>query len=231
MPAEEFHGFPEDTRLYLKELAANNDRLWFTANKARYEQLVLEPALRFIEAMGPLLDGISSHFLAIPTRTRGSLMRVYRDTRFSEDKTPYKTNIGIQFRHERAKDVHAPGFYVHIEAEEVFLAAGAWHPDRDALSKIRDRIVAFPAKWEEVRDSSEFQGAFQRTGDRLKRPPKGYDPADPCIEDLKWKDFIAVQSVAPEEIVQRDFPIFCAGAFTKARDYVAFLCEALGVPF
>ncbi|MDF1551658.1 MAG: TIGR02453 family protein [Deferrisomatales bacterium] len=231
MPVQGFTGFPPETLSYLEELAANNDREWFTANKGRYDQVVLEPALRFIAAMGPLLDSISHHILAVPTRTRGSLMRVHRDTRFAKDKTPYKTNIGIQFRHERAKDVHAPGFYVHIEVQEAFVALGTWHPAPDALAKIRDRIVAFPGEWEAARDDQGFRAAFELSGDRLTRPPKGYDPDHPCSEDLKWKDFLAVQTVGAAEIGDPDFPIYCAKQFATSRGYMSFLCAALGVPF
>ncbi|MCW8921644.1 MAG: TIGR02453 family protein, partial [Sedimenticola sp.] len=95
-----FEGFPDGTLPFLAELKANNNKAWFNDNKARYEALVREPALAFIESVGPGLAEISLHFRAIPKKVGGSLMRVYRDTRFAKDKTPYKTNIGIQFRHE-----------------------------------------------------------------------------------------------------------------------------------
>ncbi|MGI9257968.1 MAG: DUF2461 domain-containing protein, partial [Gammaproteobacteria bacterium] len=128
-----FAGFPAQTAKFLTELANNNARDWFNVNKQRYEDHVLEPALTFINAMEPRIEKISPHFLAVAKRTGGSLMRVYRDTRFSKDKTPYKTNIGIQFRHELGKDVHAPGFYLHIQPKNCFLGAGIWRPDSDAL--------------------------------------------------------------------------------------------------
>ena len=112
-----FTGFPPGTLRFLRELERNNDREWFAVNKPRYEALVREPALDFIATMGPKLLSISDHFVALPKKTGGSLMRVYRDTRFGKDKTPYKTNIGIQFRHEVAKDIHAPGYYLHIDNE------------------------------------------------------------------------------------------------------------------
>src|SRR5665811_1482075 len=101
-----------------------------------YEREVLEPALAFVHAFGPKLRKISPFFVASDDRVGGSLMRVYRDTRFAKDKTPYKTNVGIQFRHEQGRDVHAPGFYLHISPEECFFAVGCWHPDPDALGRI-----------------------------------------------------------------------------------------------
>ena len=116
--------FSKSTFKFLDQLAANNNRTWFEENKPRYESLIREPALEFIEAMAPALKMFAPHFRADPRKMGGSLMRVYRDARFSRDKTPYKTNIGIQFRHELGKDVHAPGFYVHISTAECFLAVG-----------------------------------------------------------------------------------------------------------
>ena len=125
--------FKTSTIKFLRELEKNNNRDWFEANKHRYESDVREPALAYIEAMAPRLAKISPHFIASPKKVGGSLMRVYRDVRFSKDKTPYKTNIGIQFRHSAGKDVHAPGFYMHIEPSQVFIAAGIWRPDSEML--------------------------------------------------------------------------------------------------
>ena len=131
---------PELTK-FLRQLAKNNNREWFQKNKERYEGEVRDPLLRFVEAFGPRLQKISPHFVADPKKMGGSLFRIYRDTRFSRDKSPYKTFCGVQFRHERAKDVHAPGFYLHIQPDEVFVGVGLWHPEGDTLRLIRDAIV------------------------------------------------------------------------------------------
>ena len=135
------HYFSDETFQFLSSLALNNNRVWFEENKQRYEDAVRTPALRFIDDIAVELAAISPHFLAIPKKVGGSLMRVYRDTRFSKDKRPYKTNIGIHFRHEVGKDVHAPGFYLHIAPGECFVGVGVWRPDSRALAKIRDAIV------------------------------------------------------------------------------------------
>ena len=119
---------------FLRDLAANNDREWFSANKSRYIAEVQEPALAFVEDLGMRLpEEVSPHFVADARANGGSVFRIYRDTRFSKDKTPYKTHTGIQFRHERSRDVHAPGFYLHLEPRNVFMACGCWHPERDTL--------------------------------------------------------------------------------------------------
>ena len=131
MATKRYAGFTPETIAFLNELSKNNNREWFKANKSRYEELVLDVALRFIQSMQDPLAEIAPNFIAQPTRVGGSLMRVYRDTRFSKNKTPYKTNVGIQFRHERAKDVHSPGYYVHIATDEVFIGVGMWRPASD----------------------------------------------------------------------------------------------------
>src|SRR6266545_6313689 len=132
---------------FLANLRANNDREWFAANRARYEADVLEPALAFIEDFGYRLQSISPHLRADPRRAGGSLFRIYRDTRFSKDESPFKTNTGMHFRHERARDAHAPGFYLHLEPGGVYAGGGIWHPDTPAANRIREAIVSDPDRW------------------------------------------------------------------------------------
>ena len=223
--------FPEDTIPFLKCLANNNNREWFNENKARYESSVREPALTFIEAMGPELERISPHFRAIPKKVGGSLMRVYRDTRFSKDKTPYKTNIGIQFRHELGRDVHAPGFYLHIEPDGCFLGVGIWRPESKALGRLRDFIVDNPASWKKAKQYKPFQSNFQLVGDSLKRPPRGYPADHPLLEDLKRKDFIACANFDETEICKQGFVNFAAKRFAQADPFMSYLCMALEVGY
>ena len=132
---------------FLRELGAHNDRAWFAANRARYDDHVRDPLLCFIADFGPRLAEISPQFVADPRPAGGSLFRIHRDTRFSRDKAPYKTNAGVQFRHAAGRDAHAPGFYLHLEAGEVFAAAGLWHPGPTELGKVRDAIVERSEEW------------------------------------------------------------------------------------
>ena len=106
--------FQPDLFRFLDALRGNNNREWFQANKERYESDVKGPMLRFIGDFAPRLRQISPRFVADPRPNCGSLFRIYRDVRFSKDKTPYKTNAGAQFRHQAGKDAHAPGFYLHV---------------------------------------------------------------------------------------------------------------------
>ena len=231
MAAGRYAGFNAETVAFLEELSRNNNREWFKENKSRYEELVLDVALRFIQSMQDPLAEISPHFVAQATRMGGSLMRVYRDTRFSKNKTPYKTNIGIQFRHERAKDVHSPGYYVHISPEEVFIGVGMWRPEPDALRGIRERIAAKPAEWKRTVGDAGFKRRFSLGGEVLTRPPRGFDKDHECIDDIKRKSFIAVQDLAVEDCLSPQFQRKVENTFKAGTPYMQFLCKAVGVQF
>lgn len=215
---------------FLKELAANNRKAWFEEHKARYEAEVREPALALIRAFAPRLERISPHFVASDRKVGGSLMRIHKDVRFSKDKSPYKTNLGIQFRHEAGKDVHAPGFYVHVEPSGCFLAAGMWHPESGALRAVREAIVADPAGWKRVRDGKAFRRRWDLAGDALKRAPKGFDPDHPLIEDLRRKDHVAVADLDPKLLTSPDLEKHLAETFRAAKPYMAFQAAALDLP-
>jgi len=223
--------FTKATFKFLDELANNNNRAWFESNKPRYESLVREPALEFIGAMAPVLKTFAPHFRAEPRKVGGSLMRVFRDTRFSRDKTPYKTNIGIQFRHELGKDVHAPGFYVHVAADECFFAVGCWHPDSDALGKVRDLVAKKPEQWFAARDDKQFTAQWALWGDSLTRPPRGYDANHPAIADIKRKDFVAIAPLSVSEVTGAGLAKLSGKRFAETAPFMKFLCGALEVTY
>lgn len=231
MAGNRYATFKQETIGFLRELEKNNNRDWFNQNKSRYETDVLDVALNFIQSMHDPLRQIAPHFTAVPKRMGGSLMRVYRDTRFSRNKAPYKTNIGIQFRHEQAKDVHAPGFYVHIDPDEVFLGVGLWRPEPAALAAIRERISAKQAEWLRARDDKSFKRHFSLGGQSLSRPPRGYDKEHPLIEDIKRKDFIAIKNMNVGEATAPRFQQKVETAFNAATPMMRFLCKAVGVPY
>jgi uncharacterized protein (TIGR02453 family) len=213
---------------FLSELRDHNDRDWFTANKDRYEAHVLEPALAFIEDFGYRLRDISPHFRAEPKRTGGSMFRIYRDTRFSKDKSPYKTNTGMYFRHEAGKDAHAPGFYLHLSPGEVFGGGGIWHPDSKALTAIREAIVRDPDGWSRAK---RLEGGLELGGEALKRVPPGFDKEHPHAEDLKRKDFFAWVKLSEDEAVAPDFLDRYTRVCESATPLVRFLCRTLDLPY
>lgn len=224
-------GFSPALFAFLRDLEANNDRGWFNANKARYIDDLRDPMLDFIMRFGPRLAEISGCFVADPRANGGSLFRIYRDVRFSKDKRPYKTNAGAHFRHQAGRSAHAPGFYLHLEPGGGFAASGVWRPDGPALAKIRDAIAGDPARWRKVTSPKALGPGGALSGQSLKRPPRGYDPDHPLIEDLKRKDFFALARFSEAEARAPGF----IDAFTQTcRRFSAltrFLTEALEHPW
>jgi uncharacterized protein (TIGR02453 family) len=223
--------FTKQTFAFLSSLTENNTREWFEEHKQDYENFVREPALDFISDMGNEMPAISKHFLALPKKVGGSLMRVQRDTRFGRDKTPYKTNLGIQFRHEVGKDIHAPGYYLHIEPGECFVGVGLWHPDADALFKIREGIAKNGKAWVKARDDRDFNKHFELVGDALANAPRGYARDHPLVEDLKRKDFIGLAALSEANVTSKNFRARVVERFKQAGPYMGFLCKALELRF
>ena len=224
--------FTADLFRFLKDLRAHNDREWFAKNKERYLDVVQEPALEFVRGFSSYLHKISPHFVADDRPSGGSLFRIYRDVRFSKDKSPYKTHVGLDFRHKASRDVHSPSFYLHLQPGETFMAAGVWHPDSKTLQKIRTAIVDKPDRWKRVAHGKEFATSFRLSaGERLKRPPSGFTADHPLIEDLKYKDHVCSSMLDEQTVTAETFLPEFATLCRQAGPYVAFLCEALGLPF
>ena len=216
---------------YLSDLANHNNRDWFKENQDTYERYVREPALDFINDFAKPLERISPHFVADSRKAGGSLFRIQRDTRFSKDKTPYKENTGMHFRHAQAKDVHAPGFYLHFQPGECFMGVGLWRPESKVAYTIREHIAEDSAAWKKATRGKRFADVFSLEGDSLTRPPKGYAEDHPLIEDLKRKDFIASTRLTQKQITSDHFMKDFADNCRRAAPFMEFLCEAVGVPF
>jgi uncharacterized protein (TIGR02453 family) len=216
---------------FLKDLKKNNEKPWFEQNKDRYERHLRAPMLEFIGDFGSRLAKISKNFRADPRPNGGSLFRIYRDVRFSKDKTPYKTQASAHFRHAEVAHVHAPGFYLHLEPGECFLGVGIWHPDPPAAGKIRDAIVERPAAWKKALADKKFRARHRLTGETLVRPPRGYDPAHPLIEDLKRKDFVAVANFSEKDACGTGFMDDFSDACRAASPFMKFLTEAVGLEY
>ena len=210
---------------FLRDLKANNDRKWFKAQKARYEAEVVNPVTDFIENMAPRVAKISPHIVVDPRPNGGSRFRIYRDTRFSKDKSPYKTHVGCQFRHTAGKDAHAPGFYVHLGPGEVFFGGGVWGPQGEALRSIRQRIVDKPDEWKRA------TGKLDLRGDQLVRAPKGFDQDHPLIEDLRRKSFFSMHDANEAAATSADFEKAVDKQFKKVAPLMDFVAKALGLPF
>ncbi len=211
---------------FLEQLKRNNTKPWFEKNKARFEADLRDPLLRFIEDVAPKLERISKEIVADPRKSGGSMFRIYRDVRFSKDKSPYKTHAAAQFRHVSGKDVHAPGYYLHLEPGSVFMGAGMWHPDSPSLANIRRAIVEDPAAYKRLVNGKVLRETFTREGESLKRPPRGFDADHPLVDELKLKDHILVARFEEADACDAGFLDLFAQRCRQASKYMAFLARA-----
>ena len=228
----EFNGFKKSFFEFFEDLKDNNNREWFTENKSRYEDRVVEPLLAFIEAMQPRLKKISPHILAVPKKQGGSMFRIYRDIRFSKDKRPYKEHGACQFRHDAGKDAHAPGFYVHLEPGNIMFGGGIWMPPSETLRNIRTAIANDAAGWNRVKNAKALKETYgDIRGEGLTRPPKGFDADHKHIEDLKRKTFFVMRNGTKTGAAKPQFADDVAKSFRAASPLMRFLCKANGLPY
>jgi uncharacterized protein (TIGR02453 family) len=216
---------------FLAELADNNTREWFEANRERYRSEVQEPLLRFIADFADPLAAISPSFVADPRPSGGSMFRIYRDVRFSRDKSPYKTHAAAQFRHRDGRDAHTPCFYLHLEPGNVFAGAGLWHPPGPALTAVRRAIAEQPKRWRSVTGDRAFAAHHTLGGDTLSRAPRGFDPDDPLIDDIKRKDFVSYCPFTERQVCAEGFLARFTDCCSAAGSFVRFLTEAVGHRF
>jgi uncharacterized protein (TIGR02453 family) len=217
---------------FLRDLEANNDREWFHSNKERYIDTLQEPALAFISDFAPRLARLSPHFRADARVVGGSLFRIQRDTRFSKDKTPYKTNTGVYFRHELAGDVHVPGFYLHLEPSASFAGVGIWRPRANLANRIRRAISEDPAGWKKATRSTRFTAAWSlESEEKLQRVPREFDSGHVYADDLRLKSFTAGHRLTQKEVTASGFIAQYESLCRVAVPFMAFLCEAAGVEF
>ncbi len=178
------------------------------------------------------LAGISPSYIADPRTNGGSIFRIYRDTRFSKNKLPYKKNIGFQFRHIAGKDAHAPGYYVHIQPGDSFAGGGIWLPPTKVLNRIRDAMIRNTDEWLKIKQFiAESSDVSFIEGDRLKRPPQGYPSDHPIIEDLKCKTLFAGRSFTDKEVTSERFIDEVEAVLLDVVPLMRFINEAQDLSF
>jgi len=217
--------FTEELFRFLGRLKHNNNRDWFLTHKDDFETRVRQPALRFIADFAAPLQEISPYLVADARPSRGSLFRIHRDTRFSYDKRPYKTNVAMRFSH-RGKDVHSPGFYLHLEPGGCFAASGLWHPEPPTLLKVRSAIVSRSEEWRAVRKLLNWDDAS-----KLTRPPRGFPADHEFVEDLKLRDLGTAVEFSDKQVCSPKLLSTFAAACRKMSPIAAFLSSAVGLKF
>ena len=193
--ARAFAGFPPEMMQFFRSLKRNNRREWFQPRKEIYEQQIKAPMLELIAAINDELRKFAPEYVTEPKK---ALFRIYRDTRFSADKTPYKTHIAASFARRGGERLGTGGFYFSVSHETIEVAAGIWHPDRDVTLAVRNHIAG---AHEELRqmlaDKKSRKLAGELRGDSLSRTPKGFDPAHPAADFLKMKDWVLDVTLDP----------------------------------
>lgn len=200
MNEQDFRGFTPDAFSFLRELSENNNRDWFDANKPRYERELLAPAVALVAAVGERLRAEFPH-VTYDTRTNGSgsLMRIYRDTRFSADKSPYKTQIAMMFSSGTGKKTESPGFGLQLSLRGVETMAGMFRFTKEGLSRYRAAVDddASGAELEGACEAIEAGGGYRLEGRTYKRVPRGFDPDHPRADLLRHSGLYAGAPVLP----------------------------------
>jgi uncharacterized protein (TIGR02453 family) len=223
--------FTADLFRFLTELRDHNERDWFNANKARYEQSARDPFLRLIADLAPKLKKISAHFVADASPVGGSMMRIYRDTRFAKDKTPYKTGLAATFWHAKAKEGAMPAFHLRLEPDHSSVGAGIWRPEPGPLKKIRSAIASDTKRWQRITSDQQLGSGCGMMGESLKRPPPGFDANHPCIEDIKRKDFGLSAPLDVKRLTQAAFLDDVVDGMRAATPFLEFVTKSIGLAF
>lgn len=213
---------PASSLDFLKLLKKNNDRDWFNAHKERY----LAELSQLEHFAGVLLHEMNGHDVIETPSGKKSLHRIYRDTRFSKDKTPYKNNWSGSF--SRAGKQRRGGYYFHIEPGNSFAAGGFWAPNPADLKRIRDEIAWDAAPLRKILKSKFFRDTFgSLLGEQVKTTPQGYDPKDPAIDLLRYKQFLLQKNFSDKEVLSKDFVKELSKTFRAMRPFFDYMSGVL----
>lgn len=219
-----FDGFPPEGIRFLKRLKANNDREWFAAHKGEYLEFVRTPMESLLAALAGPIGRIAPEMHVDPKKC---IFRIYRDTRFSRDKRPYKTHVAAII-HPRGHWEESAGLYLHIEPGEVYLGGGIYMPDGPQLKKIRAAVASKPGEFLAIVEGTRFRKRFGTLrGDRLSRAPLGYPPDHPMIEWLKWKQMFVAVEWEEGAAGRKDFVERVTGVYGEMMPLVRFINAAL----
>lgn len=213
-----FPGFPPETQAFLRELRENNRREWFTANKARFDDVVKAPALQWVSAMGERLRTLDADIVVdLRANGSGSLMRAARDTRFSKDKSPYKVNVAMMWWRGAGKKMQHPGFGMQITPDDAGLMAGMFHFQKPMLDAYRQAVVDEELGQALLQAAKAVEEAgYVISGRRYKTVPRGYDKAQPRAEWLKYNNLHAgTHDIAPGVIASPQLIDVCFDHFAK----------------
>ena len=211
--------FTDDTLSFLRKLARNNDREWFHAHKDDYEAHVRRPMLAVIERLAVDFPRIAPDLVASPR----SMYRIYRDTRFSPDKTPYKTHVSAAFSHRTLPKNESAGLYFHLAPNQLWIGGGLYAPQTAQLQRIREHIVANLGSFRALVESPAMRRLGGVTGWTLKRVPRGFPPDHEAADYLRLKQYLAGAELAPALALSPRFYRSLVQRFTALAPFIRFL--------
>ena len=232
---ETFTGFTAEAIQFLVDLADNNDRAWFNPRKAEYERLLKRPLEALCVALGGRFEARDIPLEADPAR---SPFRIYRDVRFSKDKSPYKTQISASFAwagdrargsgRSHADNVHASGGYFSLGPGNIYVGGGVWRPEPSWLKAFRDRVAADDQELRQIVEAPDFVSAFGSLGDdgeSLKRVPAGYPPDHPAADILKKKNVTFGRRLSDGDVFDPGLPDILADTFATGTPLLRYLAS------
>jgi uncharacterized protein (TIGR02453 family) len=225
MKTRAFSAFPKEGLQFLRNLKRNNKREWFLDHKTIYEQYVKQPISDLIEALGAEFQRFAPEMVST---SKVSAYRIHRDTRFSKDKSPYKTHVAAVFPNSRLGKHEGAGFYLHIAPTELLIGGGLYMPIPEDLNAVRRAIADNPAKFLKVIRETRFKKLFgQVTGDQLSRIPRGFSSDNPAADFLRHKNFLAARTFPSEVATSRQFYRTVVETFKGMVPFVRFLNDPI----
>ena len=225
-----FSGFTPEALEFLSELAQNNTKEWYDAHKPMYEKLLKNPSLGLLDVMSERFEDLGLAYLSTP---KVSLFRQHRDTRFSNNKNPYKTNYGMHFPYyhhaTKTKPINAPGLYIHIEPKQMFMGGGLYMPMPESLKLIRERIADEWQILEAIVENPLFKAEFPRGlyGESTSRVPRGYEQDHPGAQYLKLKQFLVECTLKEEELYTEQIIDIIEAKSLALAPLLEYITEAL----
>lgn len=214
----------KSTLKFLKNLKSNNNREWFNENKNRYLE-AKEDFEGFIQELLKNLGKLDEDLANLEAKS--SIFRIYRDVRFSKDKSPYKTNFGASFN-KGGRKVAFPGYYIHVLPGNIMIGGGLYHPETKLLKAVRQEIDYNDVAFLKIVEDKEFVETYGEVwGDRLKKAPKGYDPNHKMIEYLKMKDFVFMHTMKDSILTESGSIDYIIEKYSQLQPFVAFLKQPL----
>jgi uncharacterized protein (TIGR02453 family) len=236
-----FTGFRPEAIQFLVDLAENNDRAWFQPRKGDYERLLKEPLEALIASLAERFEARGIPLRADPAK---SPFRIYRDVRFSKDKSPYKTNLGASFPwigeaadedptgRSHTSNVHSSGGYFHLQPGEIFVGGGIWHPDKPWIDAFRQRVAADPGGLRELLETPTFAdtfGGLSSEGHGLQRVPTGYPADHPAADLLKLKDVVFGRRLSDADAMSPTLPDVLADTYEAGLPLFRYLASVTPV--